>query len=1348
MAKYRITSIPPSLPKAQDGGEKKKGQFKNKLRNFFYGDGTQPKLAMDLFNTDFFNEDPAAVQSQPVRKPGDYPMVPVDGQEQFDIFQPRTEQERANTLPTIWTQGTTIPAYTKEYQTKDSYLYNPITWGSYQKSLEKKLGLDYTGPGGKIVTRSLDVPEQFIPDYSLGEDGQPLQCPEGKYPYKGQCFSEEMYLKLQQEEMDNEQYAFDREREEKQKKFQDDIMQIRQNSLEQQQRFRQQYTKDYLERFKNSKKSDKIEPYETVQSYEFNLDEKIPIRDAEGNQIINKKTGQPEYQTKRDELQQAFLVIEDKKSGAIKLYPKEIVYDRIINNGFQAEQFKNIWGIDPKQVKSQVGDIMNAAAQQYDATMKQKILQRAMDQGKSIEEVVAGLSPKLATKEGAKGFIAPTQKLVDDAIAEIRQSIKDAPGIDNSNVLFDDDIIRSNDPMGEWERKYHPNMLTDKYYTDKQKKGQKAYTDWMTKYGKTGQYEGQTFAKDDRMANQRVQNQLNMQTLNRNYAEGMKEGAESEDFNKAFGEYLAPTQQFFTKDVMSKALENLDSKEKLKFLSEYQKDANVALENLLGKKVKYSDGTFGDMTYGEEIAEGIDRSLYGIRNQTIAKQGDPNLYNIDEDNFAKVKDVLKHPFDAIYYGMNEREGMWDGPKNLSYSDRKRIEKEKGIDLGTMPTNVMSAFNFTLQPLNPFKIGFNLREGYDQGDFLGAVGREAWDVGSTLGMIKGLNAMKGVTNLRPLISNTLNNPLTNFSALASAPGLAQNAYENFQAGNYGQGTLNASLAALSAIPAYKGIKSLGALNSLRNPNTVIANINPATRYAFSYNAATPGSGLIVGNPSALIPGVGQPKFQSILNPLNRFSRGLGFGEFNINQVNPGWRSPGLNRTLLGPGPSYKFKNGGSLPKYQTAGIVKGLKALGKYADDIAEGGNFLKYAWKSPAIRFDPNVLDAAMTGIGKIAMPQSQALFDQIQDLTASDHMRDILLKDYEISSYPYTGRFGSVDPMRAGLFDQLTDVAKIQTDMPLVMSRRINLENPKLYSLESGIYNPERPLSFSAGRDQIGNKQYSGAADRLVLKLKPGQYNILKNMYPNLTDDQIAAYGELLNSTGRYLNDAVIGNMNMAKFNRSGERELITPRSISFGEFGRVKNNFGGIDVLAEPIGLESKQPTWVLPTREDLAREFAVEHQRKGLGFFNSEDDFMNAVNLGTVKDVTTDLDRTIGNRSFTSDRAGLRNLISGYGSWPKYRNDETLQRLYTGLNQGAEMPIPIVIQYNNGLNNRILSGNTRLDASRHLGLTPQALFINATNYRKGGQPKAQMGGIATQLTQDEIDQYVAGGYIIEDE
>lgn len=79
------------------------------------------------------------------------------------------------------------------------------------------------------------------------------------------------------------------------------------------------------------------------------------------------------------------------------MFPKNIVQDRIITNGFQADQFKNYWGLDPEQVKEQLGDLMGVAKANYEEEVTKNILTKAIEQGKPVDQVIKGLSPKLGS---------------------------------------------------------------------------------------------------------------------------------------------------------------------------------------------------------------------------------------------------------------------------------------------------------------------------------------------------------------------------------------------------------------------------------------------------------------------------------------------------------------------------------------------------------------------------------------------------------------------------------------------------------------------------------------------------------------------------------------------------------------------------------------------------------------------------------------------------------------------------------------------------------------------------------------------------------------------------------------
>jgi hypothetical protein len=748
---------------------------------------------------------------------------------------------------------------------------------------------------------------ESLPGYMRGEG-----CPPGMYEFNGQCLPESEYIAASKAEMNQIQKDFEAKQLARNTALAKDINDIRTKANEQQKRWYKEESDKYRETFAKSKKQDKIEPWK-----------KIPESNVS-----------PEEEA---ELKNNFLV--HKKDGYIELFPKNIVQDRIITNGFQAEQFKNYWGLDPKQVKEQLGDLMGAAKANYEAEVTKSILTKAIEQGKPVDQVIKGLSPKIGTQSGLKStFEKPTNKIIDDAYASLVSNIDSIPGTDRAKVDQDRKIfLESDDPMTAWEKRYHSgtNNLGDfiNYQSQKTERGEKAYSDWMDKYGKAGQYDGLTFAKDDAMANVRQNNALLNQTLNQKNALAAANTAKAKDFNDAYLAYMQNFQSDATKQVLKQALDNAGStqKSKLEILKSFQEDPSQAMQKLLEQKTGDKKETYADI-----LNNSIEARLLYEKNPDTIKQVSGNQFNIDENTGAKVKDCLKHPFDCMYYAMNAREGMWDGPKNLTYSQRKQIEDETGEDLGTMPVSVMSPFNFLLQPFNPFKIGFNLREGYDKGEFLPAVGKELWDVGSTYGGIKGLNAItKGAkwykpNLIKPLMSNVFNNPISQLSYYANAPAFAESAYDNFEKGNYG----TAALDALGALPAVGVAKNaFKTLNTLKTPGTMIANLSPESRYAFTYNAATPGSGIFMGNPSTAIPGIGQPKFQSITKPINTLSKGLGFGEFNINKVNPGWRVPQqpMNTNLLG------YSDGG-LIKARTGAIVKGLQSLGASGKTAARMAN--------------------------------------------------------------------------------------------------------------------------------------------------------------------------------------------------------------------------------------------------------------------------------------------------------------------------------------------------------------------------------------------------------------------------
>jgi hypothetical protein len=146
-------------------------------------------------------------------------------------------------------------------------------------------------------------------------------------------------------------------------------------------------------------------------------------------------------------------------------------------------------------------------------------------------------------------------------------------------------------------------------------------------------------------------------------------------------------------------------------------------------------------------------------------------------------------------------------------------------------------------------------------------------------------------------------------------------------------------------------------------------------------------------------------------------------------------------------------------------------------------------------------------------------------------------------------------------------------------------------------------------------------------------------------------------------------------------------------------------LDILREAIQFNN----WKVPSTSQLKQEFKIEHEMKGNEFFNDEDEFLQAVKNGKTITVTPSIDAQIEYRSRTTSREDLLGLIQMYRSYPKYRNEDTLQALYDAFKTNQPVDLPIVIEFTDGTK-RIFSGNTRMDIAFQSGINPKALLIKS--------------------------------------
>lgn len=137
-----------------------------------------------------------------------------------------------------------------------------------------------------------------------------------------------------------------------------------------------------------------------------------------------------------------------------------------------------------------------------------------------------------------------------------------------------------------------------------------------------------------------------------------------------------------------------------------------------------------------------------------------------------------------------------------------------------------------------------------------------------------------------------------------------------------------------------------------------------------------------------------------------------------------------------------------------------------------------------------------------------------------------------------------------------------------------------------------------------------------------------------------------------------------------------------------------------------------WRLPTADEVALEYKLEVINKGMqnsgSALKSFEDFSKAVAEASVVEIDEKTDSKIAYRSHTRSRSQLVSLLKSYRSWPEFRNEKTVERLYNGFDQNDQMPMPFVLKWKNG-NMRVLGGNTRMDVAFQKGCNPKVLMIN---------------------------------------
>lgn len=164
----------------------------------------------------------------------------------------------------------------------------------------------------------------------------------------------------------------------------------------------------------------------------------------------------------------------------------------------------------------------------------------------------------------------------------------------------------------------------------------------------------------------------------------------------------------------------------------------------------------------------------------------------------------------------------------------------------------------------------------------------------------------------------------------------------------------------------------------------------------------------------------------------------------------------------------------------------------------------------------------------------------------------------------------------------------------------------------------------------------------------------------------------------------------------------------------------------------IENQQFTnWVVPSDEDIALEYRVEYELKDLGeeiqatmydlgydagenIFPNKETFIKAVKTARKIQVNPSLDAKIDYRTHCPTIDCLMSLIKGYRSYPKYRNENTIQAMANAFDNNKPMKMAIVLQYSNA-HFRVMGGNTRMNMAFIKGINPVVLMIDIRNFSK---------------------------------
>jgi len=141
-----------------------------------------------------------------------------------------------------------------------------------------------------------------------------------------------------------------------------------------------------------------------------------------------------------------------------------------------------------------------------------------------------------------------------------------------------------------------------------------------------------------------------------------------------------------------------------------------------------------------------------------------------------------------------------------------------------------------------------------------------------------------------------------------------------------------------------------------------------------------------------------------------------------------------------------------------------------------------------------------------------------------------------------------------------------------------------------------------------------------------------------------------------------------------------------------------------------------WIMPSEKTMKSDFEEykfkedkkwkdRAERMGFRFplFKDFNSYKRSIQMGTIIDVNEDRWDDVENLSKNYDIADIEDMVSGY-TMPR-----DVQRIQKGFENNDPIPYPVILKGEKGM--FIMSGNTRLNVARVMGITPKALVVDVS-------------------------------------